>query len=29
MTELYARENLTGYAAYERIDGKLIRPEAI
>ena len=29
LTELYARENLTGYAAYERIDGKLIRPEAI
>ena len=26
---LYARENLTGYAAYERIDGKLIRPEAV
>ena len=29
LTELYARENLTGYAAYERIDSKLIRPEAI
>ena len=29
LTELYARENLTGYAAYERIDGKLIRPEAV
>lgn len=29
LTELYSRENLTGYAAYERIDGKLIRPEAV
>nr|DAN41908.1 MAG TPA: major capsid protein [Caudoviricetes sp.] len=29
LTELYARENQTGYAAYERIDGKLIRPEAV
>lgn len=29
LTELYSRENLTGYAAYERIDGRLIRPEAV
>ncbi|WP_456108850.1 phage major capsid protein [Roseburia hominis] len=29
LTELYSRENLTGYAAYERIDSKLIRPEAV
>lgn len=29
LTELYVRENQTGYAAYERIDGKLIRPEAV
>lgn len=29
LSELYARENRTGYAAFERIDGKLIRPEAI
>ena len=29
LTELYSRENLTGYAAYERINGRLIRPEAV
>lgn len=29
LSELYARENRTGYAAFERIDGKLIRPEAV
>lgn len=29
LTELYSRENLIGYAACERIDGKLIRPEAV
>lgn len=29
LTELYSRENSTGYAAYERIDGRLIRPEAV
>lgn len=29
LTELYSRENLTGYAAYERIGGRLIRPEAV
>ena len=29
LTELYSRENLTGYVAYERIDGRLIRPEAV
>ena len=29
LTELYSRKNLTGYTAYERIDGRLIRPEAV
>lgn len=29
LTELYSCENLIGYAACERIDGKLIRPEAV
>ena len=29
LSKLYARENRTGYAAFERIDGKLIRPEAV
>lgn len=29
LSELYARENRTGYAAFERIDGKLIRTEAV
>ena len=29
LSELYARENRTGYAAFERIDGKLIRPETV
>lgn len=29
LSELYARENRTGYAVFERIDGKLIRTEAV
>lgn len=29
LTELYAVEGMTGFAAHERIDGKLIRPEAV
>lgn len=28
LVELFALENATGYAAYERLDGKLIRKEA-
>ena len=29
LSELYANENATGYAAFERMDCKLIRPEAV
>lgn len=29
LTELFIRENMTGYAANERLDGMLIRPEAV
>mgnify|MGYP004522899185 CR=1 FL=1 len=29
LSELYANENATGYAAFERIDCKLIRPKAV
>ncbi len=29
LTEKFALEGIVGYAAYERLDGKLIRPEAV
>lgn len=29
LTELYVHEGVTGYAAHERLDGMLIRPEAV